>query len=68
MNIVSCHGCAKNQQSTVILICCITLVSYYLSKGFVIVETKEGDLYKVPTMVQKKINAVDKYNEYSLLT
>ena len=35
-----CHSFEENQQTMVILTCCITLLSYYLSKVFVIIETK----------------------------
>ena len=37
MNIISCNGFVKNNKSTVIILCCIKLVSYYLSKRFVVI-------------------------------
>ena len=38
----------------------ITLVLYYIFKCFVIVETKEENLDKVPSNAQEQINAVGK--------
>ena len=58
----------KNPQSTVILKLCGALVSYYISKGFCFVQTKEGILDKFPIIAQNQINAVGKPNEDSLLT
>ena len=67
MNIVSCHGFAKYQQTTVILTCCSALVSHYNYKGFFIFETKDGGLDNVAINVQKKMNAVDKQDGESVL-
>ena len=53
----------KNQQTTVILPCCSAHVSNYISKGSVVVETKEGGLDKVIISVQNKINAVATHDE-----
>ena len=38
MNIISCHGFVNNTKSDVKLSCRRKLVSYYLSKGFVLCE------------------------------
>ena len=51
----------------VILTCRIALVSYYLYKVFVIIETKKVGLYKVPIRVKNQINAVSKNDENSIL-
>ena len=37
INIMSCHGFVNDKKSTAILSCSRKLVSYYLSKGFVII-------------------------------
>ena len=63
MNYLYCHGFEKNKQSTVILTLHISLVSYYLPKQFVIVETKESGLDNVTIRVQKKISEVSKHDE-----
>ena len=68
MNILFCCSFAKYQESTVILTCRSAIVSFYLSKGFVIVKTKEGGLYKVPINVKNQINTVSKHNKYSVIT
>ena len=40
INVIYCHVFTKEKQYTVVLICLSALISYYLSKGFVIFETK----------------------------
>ena len=40
MKIMSCHGFAKKENANVILTCRSKLVSYYLSKRFVITDRK----------------------------
>ena len=40
MNIISCHGFSKSSIITVIFTCRSSLVPYYLSKVFSVVETK----------------------------
>ena len=54
MVLVSCFGFEKFNK-TVILTCYSALISYYLSKGFFIVE-KKGVLDKAPIRVKKRIN------------
>ena len=66
MNLVSCCGFAKNQQTTVFLTCCSAIGSYYPFKGFIIV--KKGGLDKLPISMQKQINAVAKHYKDSVLT
>ena len=48
--------------------CFSALVFYNISKGFVISETKEIGLDKIKINFQKKINAVSKHDEDSVLT
>ena len=52
MNIMSCHGFVKSSVSTVILTCHNYLVMYYLSKGFVVVETEVGGVDNIPMFVK----------------
>ena len=59
MNLMSCKGFSRKQQSTVILTCWISLVSYYISNGFVVVKKKEGDLDKVTGNIKNKISEVE---------
>ena len=66
MNLVSCRGFSKNQQSALILTFRIAIVTYYLSKVIVLVETKKDGYYKVQIRVKKKINVADRHNEDSL--
>ena len=67
MNIMSCHGFSKSPILTVILSCLSDLFTYYLSKGFVIVETEEGGLDNISISLKKKVNAVNLHNEESIL-
>ena len=68
MNIMSCHGFLQPSISKVILTCGSALVPYYPSKGFVIVETKEGVKYNIKMSVKDKINADNLHPKDSLLT
>ena len=56
MNLTSYHGFKKEQHSTVILTWHSEKFSYYISKGFVIVETKEDGLENMPSNMKEKIN------------
>ena len=67
MSIMSCRG-FKRKKSTVILTCPSALVSCYIFKVFVNVETRKGGLYNVPSNVPDKINSVVKRDNYSVLT
>ena len=68
MNIMSCYGFSKYPISKVILTCHSDLVTYYLSNGIVIAETKDYGLDNIPIRVQNKINAVGLHSKDSLLT
>ena len=48
MNVMSCHGSAKYSILAVILTCHNSLVTYDLSKGYVIVETEVGAVDNIP--------------------
>ena len=54
MNIMSCHGFVKSSISTYILTCYNSLVTYYISKGFVIIETEVGGVDNIPIIVKNK--------------
>ena len=56
MNIISCHGLVNYSIPKVILKFRSDLVTYYISKGFVIVETEEGVIDNTPTNVNIKIH------------
>ena len=53
MNIMSCNGFVKSSISTIILTCCNALVPYYISKGFIIVETEVGDVDNISIILKK---------------
>ena len=54
MNIMSCNGFVKSSISTVILKCQNTLVPYYLSRRFFIVETEVGGVDIITIIVENK--------------
>ena len=68
MDIMSCHGLSKYSISTVILTCRSALVTYYISKVFVIVEIKEGGLDNIAMSTKNQINADNLPLEDSILT
>ena len=53
---MSCHGFLNDENSTVILSCCIKLVDYYLSKGFLVIEKKSSAFNDVPLQVKQTVN------------
>ena len=65
---MSCHGLSKYSILTVILTCRSALVPYYLSKGFVIVETEVVGVDNIPMSVNNQINSSDLNQDESLLT
>ena len=64
MNIISCHGFVKYYISTVILTCNNALVTYYPSKGVVMVETEVGGPDNIP-IIAKKSSATHLHEEES---
>ena len=54
---MSYHGFGNDNNRTVKLTCCIKLVSYYQSKGFVILENNADALRYIPKRVKQEINA-----------
>ena len=68
MNIMSCHGFSKYPMSNVILTCRSYLVSCYINKYFVVVETEKFGQDNIPIMVKEKINAINLYKKEIILT
>ena len=68
MNIMSCHGFYKYSIYTVILACWSALARYYISKGFVIVETEVGGVDNITITMKEQIHAAHLHQEESLLT
>ena len=56
------------QYQQLVLTCCNSIVPYYMSKGIVIDETKEGGIDNIPISVKNQINADNLHPEDSLLT
>ena len=68
MNIMSCHGFSKYSISTVILAFHISLVTYYIYKVFVIVETEEVGIYNIPISFKNQIDSDGVHTKDILLT
>ena len=68
MNIMSCHGFSKVTTPTVILSCCSNVVTYYLSKGCIIVENVYGISISIPGTSLNKTNAYSLHEEDGLFT
>ena len=58
LNIESCYSFFQDKNSTLILTCRRNLVSYYSSKGFLILEVASQALNNVPLIFQKFIHAI----------
>ena len=52
---MSCRGFLKDNNTTVILICCRKLVLYYLSKWSVVIENNPNDLRDVTKCVNQQV-------------
>ena len=52
LNMLSCHGFLKNDDSIVILKCPNRMSEYYFNKGFVELTCDEDHLKKLPLMVK----------------
>ena len=59
MYIILCHGFAKITNSTVILVCRSSLVNYYLSKWFVIIEHNSKHSSSVPNEMKQRIHVIN---------
>ena len=57
MKLLSCHGLLKNINSVVILKCPKSMLEYYFSKVFTILEWNDINLEKLPNDVKQIIHA-----------
>ena len=55
LNLLSCHGFLKNNESVVIIKFPNRMSEYYFNKGFVIFECDEEHLKKLPLEVKRQI-------------
>ena len=62
-----CCGFVKNNQKNIILSCCEKLVSYYLSKEFVIIEINKYALTDVPLHVKQQIITEKLHQHYHVI-
>ena len=58
MNTMICNGFSQEEDTTVILMYLRKLVSYYISKGFVILEHKSDALENVPLKPKQNIQEI----------
>ena len=57
LNLLSCHGFSKNNESVFILKCPHRISEYYFNKGFVIFECDEDNFKKLPSQVKDRVGA-----------
>ena len=57
LNLLSCHGCLKNNDSVVILKCPNRMYEYYCNKGFVIFKCDEDHFKKLSSKVKDRVGA-----------
>ena len=62
MKLMYCHGILKNIDSVVILKCPKSILEYYLSKGFNILECNVNNSEKNPNEVKQRIHAEETDN------
>ena len=62
LNILSCHGYLKNDDSVVILKCPNRMSEYYFNKVFVELICDEDHLKKLPLIVKERVGAELKVN------
>ena len=68
MTLMSSHGFQKNINSVVILKCPKSLLEYYFSKGFTILECNDNNLAKLPNEVTQGIHAEETDNSDKFMT
>ena len=68
LNIVSCYIFVQFENSTLILTCRSKLVSYYPSKGFLILERYSKALKNVPLRVKICINDIKNFDGYFVMS
>ena len=57
MNLLSCHGFLKNNDSVVILKCPNRMFEYYFNKGFIIFDCDKNSLEELPSEIKDRIGA-----------
>ena len=62
MNLLLCHGFLEKIKSIFILKCPKSMLEYYFSKGFGILECNSNNLTEIPNLVKKTILAEGTYN------
>ena len=62
MDLMSCHGSLKNINYVVLFKCPKTMLEYYFSEGFNILECNVNDLAKLPNEVKQRIHAEETDN------
>ena len=62
MNLLSCHGFMKNNDSVVIIKLPNRMFEYYLNKGFIIFDFDKNNLERFPSEIKDWIGAEVTYN------
>ena len=62
MNVFFCRGFSREENSMVILMCNINLVSYYFSKGFLVLEYWSDALNNLRDKIKQQIHTIHKYS------
>ena len=57
LNLLSCQGFLKNNESVVILKCPHRMFEYYFNKGFIIFNCDENNLKRLPSQVKDRVGA-----------
>ena len=57
MNVLSCHGFLKNNDSVVILKCPNRMFEYYFNKGFIIFDCDKNNLERLPSEIKDRVGA-----------
>ena len=68
MKIVYFRIFVTEDYTTFVLTCHRKLVSYYLSKGFLILDHKSDSIKNVPQLVKQHIHEIDLHTKYYVMT
>ena len=68
MNIIYCHVFSKEENVTAILTCHSKLVSYYLSKCFVVLDHKSDGISIFPKPIKQYIHAIESHPNDFVMT
>ena len=55
MNLLYCHGLLKNNDYVVILECPNRMFEYYFNKGFIIFDSDENNLERLPSEIKETV-------------